>query len=129
MLYAHAGRNIREASYRLCGAIVKVGQFLSLRQELFPAAFTHELTGLQDRVPPVSFSTIQSSMTKAWKRPLKDIFSRIEEEPIASASLAQVHSAQLRDGQTVAVKILRPGIEQLVAADRAFRMCNAHSTQ
>lgn len=116
-LYACAGRNIREASFRLCGAIVKAGQFLSLRQELFPASFTRELQGLQDRVPPVPFTAIQTSMIRAWKRPLQDIFGWIEEVPIASASLAQVHRAKLADGQTVAVKVLRPGIEQLVAAD------------
>lgn len=116
-LYTKAGRSIRETAYRLCGAIVKAGQFLSLRQELFPEAFTRELQGLQDKVPHVPFAAIQATVEKEWKRPLKGVFSQFDEEPIASASLAQVHRAQLTDGRSVAVKVLRPGIEQLVDID------------
>lgn len=116
-LYAYAGKSIRESCNRLCGAIVKAGQFLSLRQELFPEAFTRELEGLQDKVPPAPFEDIRAAVEAEWKRPLKEVFSEFDETPVASASLAQVHRAKLVDGQIVAVKVLRPAIERLVAID------------
>ncbi len=118
-LYRAAGTRIREAAGTLAGAIVKAGQFLSLRQELFPEAFTRELQALQDAVPPAPYRAIQTVVEEAYKRPLGEVFRDFAPDPIASASLAQVHRATLTDGQTVAVKVLRPGIARLTEVDLA----------
>ncbi len=116
-LYAEMGRDIRETANRLCGAIVKAGQFLSLREELFPPSFTRALAGLQDEVPPAPFATVRTAIGRSCGQPLDAVFPRIDEAPVASGSLAQVHRAELGDGREVAVKILRPGIERQVKID------------
>lgn len=118
-LYAAAGRDIRDTANRLCGAIVKAGQFLSLREELFPLAFTRELAGLQDDVPPARFADIRGIVAEACPQPLEQVYRRLDERPVASGSIAQVHRAELMDGQVVAVKVLRPDIERIVAVDMA----------
>lgn len=117
-LYADAGRRICETATRLCGAMVKVGQFLGTRDELFPAAFTRELQSLHDRVPAIPFTAVIGSRhASGYDDELLHAFSHVDEIPVASASLAQVHRAQLTNGQRVAMKILRPGIEETVRID------------
>ncbi|MDQ0191074.1 AarF/ABC1/UbiB kinase family protein [Alicyclobacillus cycloheptanicus] len=116
-LYASAGRDIRETANRLCGAIVKAGQFLGLREELFPQSFTTELRQLQDNIPPAPFSDVRNTISEACEQPIERVFRQIDPIPIASGSIAQVHRAELMNGQVVAIKVLRPGIEHLVAVD------------
>lgn len=116
-LYAAAGRDIRETANRLCGAMVKVGQFLSLREELFPLAFTRELQALQDDVPFAPFATVRSEIGRSCGQTVEEVFRCVDAKPVASGSLAQVHRAELRDGREVAVKILRSGIERRVKMD------------
>ncbi|MCL6453974.1 MAG: AarF/ABC1/UbiB kinase family protein [Alicyclobacillus sp.] len=116
-VYAAAGRDIRETASRLCGAIVKAGQFLSLREELFPAAFTRELQSLQDAVPPAPFAQVERVLERAYGRRFGQCFDTLDPVPIASGSLAQVHRGVDTQGRVVAVKVLRPGIERMVRAD------------
>ncbi|MBP1931388.1 ABC1 kinase family protein [Ammoniphilus resinae] len=114
---ANAGKRMRNTAFRLEGIIVKVGQFLSTREDLLPKAFTEQLTDLQDTMPPVPFSKMKPYIEKQSNHRLDFIFGRFEENPVASASLAQVHKAILKDGSVVAVKVIRPNIEKIAKAD------------
>ncbi|MCL6548119.1 MAG: hypothetical protein K6T30_04325 [Alicyclobacillus sp.] len=117
VVLAEAGRAVREAAFQLCGVIVKAGQFLAMRRDILPEAFTRELEGLQDEVPPASFEAIRRTVEQALGKPVSEVFRSLDETPVASASLAQVHRATLYSGDAVAVKVLRPGIERMVQAD------------
>jgi aarF domain-containing kinase len=99
------------------GLLIKLGQIIGSRPDLIPDEYIHVLSRLQDAVPPRDFPTIRSVIEEELERPLEDVFDEFAETPIASASLAQVHRAKLKDGRTVAVKVQYPGIEETVHAD------------
>ncbi|PKM76466.1 MAG: ABC transporter [Firmicutes bacterium HGW-Firmicutes-15] len=121
-LYASQARRFRTTAVNLGGLLIKLGQFFSTRVDVLPQITVRELAGLQDEVQPVSFNEIRQVAENEFSRPLDEIYSEVEEMPIASASLGQVHRGVLTEGQTVAIKILRPGIEDLVRIDlRAVR--------
>jgi ubiquinone biosynthesis protein len=105
------GERLRLALERLGPIFVKFGQVLSTRRDLVPPDIAEELAKLQDRVPPFS---------AALSRPLEQVFARFEAEPVASASIAQVHFAALPDGRQVAVKVLRPGMLEVIDDDLAL---------
>jgi len=96
---------------------VKMGQMFSNRPDLLPEELLIELRKLQDKVPGFSFDLVKAVLEDHYGRPLDEVFVSFEEVPAASASVAQVHLARLADGRRVAVKVLRPGIESLVATD------------
>ena len=96
---------------------VKFGQVLSTRPDLLPAAWIEELRTLQDAVPPFPLAEVRAQIEADLGRPLEALFLDVEPKPLASASIAQVHRARLKDGRTVAVKVQRPGIEERVRAD------------
>ena len=108
---------LRKALEALGPIFVKFGQTLSTRKDLFPSDITKELERLQDRVPPVPFPKILKSLENSYQRPIGEVFSKINEEAIGSASVAQVHKAQLLSGKIVAVKILRPNVGNEVKKD------------
>ena len=95
---------------------IKLGQFLSTRADIFGAAFADDLTRLKDQLKPFPTSTARFEIERALGRPLESLFATFG-EPVGAASLAQVHRATLADGRAVAVKVLRPGVESLVASD------------
>ena len=107
---------IRLAIEELGPTFVKFGQIMSTRQELLPQPLIEELEKLQDHNNPLPFSQILPVIRESCPD-YKEIFLEIEEEPVASASIAQVHRARLRDGTLVAVKIQRPGIEDIIETD------------
>ncbi len=112
-------RRFRELSVELGGVLIKLGQFLSARVDVLPPEITDELSGLQDEVPPVAFAEIRAVLESELGCPVSDLFVQFHEKPTASASLGQVHHAYLPDGDLVAVKVQRPGIEALVETDLA----------
>ena len=117
--YRRIARNYRALAIEMGGVLIKLGQFLSTRVDLLPAAVIGELAGLQDEVPPHPLGPIVRQIEEDFGRPLGEVFPWFEEAPVGAASLAQVHRAQLPDGERVVVKVLRPGIEVLVETDLA----------
>ena len=115
------GVRLREALERLGPIFVKFGQVLSTRRDLLPWDIADELAKLQDRVPPFSSDIAVATIERAFHRPVDEIFESFDRQPIASASIAQVHFATLRnkDGQVreVAVKVLRPGMLPVIQKD------------
>ena len=99
---------------------VKFGQVLSTRRDLLPQDIADELARLQDQVPPFPGATAMKVIEKNLHRPISELFARFDREPIASASVAQVHYAELHNGQHVAVKVLRPDILPVIESDLAL---------
>ena len=92
-------------------AAIKLGQTLATRPDIVGDAAAHDLMRLQDQLPAVPYATIHAALTTAYGRDPATLFSRIEEDPVGAASIAQVHRAVTTDGRQVAVKVLRPGVE------------------
>jgi ubiquinone biosynthesis protein len=111
------GERIRLALEDLGPIFVKFGQTLSTRRDLLPDDIAIELAKLQDQVPPFPGREAMAIAEAAYGQPLPTVFSEFQTQPLASASIAQVHLARLLDGQEVVVKILRPGIEKIIRRD------------
>jgi ubiquinone biosynthesis protein len=103
-------------------SFVKLGQFVATRADMIPSEFVEEFSALQSEVPPVPFSTIRPELEKAWGRPLEEVCREFDEEPLAAASVAQVHRAVLHSGEEVVVKVQRPNLRRQVRADSAIIM-------
>ncbi len=120
-LRAPRGQRLREALEHLGPIFVKFGQVLSTRRDLLPPDIADELALLQDRVPPFPSSVAVDTIERAFGRPLADVFVEFTHQPVASASIAQVHFAVAKDrnGQLrdVAVKVLRPGMLNVIDKD------------
>jgi ubiquinone biosynthesis protein len=99
---------------------VKFGQMLSTRRDLLPPDIADELAKLQDRVPPFPTEQVRATLARAYGRSIEQVFRRFEAEPVASASVAQVHLAELPDGTPAAVKVLRPNIAATIERDLAL---------
>ena len=123
-LRAPRGQRLRQALEHLGPVFVKLGQVLSTRRDLLPSDIADELAKLQDQVPPFASEVAVATIERALRRPVNEVFTRFDQTPVASASIAQVHFASLRqaDGREreVAVKVLRPGM--LVAIEKDLRL-------
>jgi ubiquinone biosynthesis protein len=123
-LDAPRGQRLREALEQLGPIFVKFGQVLSTRRDLMPPDIADELALLQDRVPPFDPAIAVATIERAFRRPLEEVFVSFERMPVASASIAQVHFAVIRDRQgrerDVAVKVLRPGMLPVIDKDLAL---------
>jgi len=119
-LHAPCAREFRELCEESGGAILKLGQFLSCRPDLLPAAYIEELLPLCHEAPSVSFGEIEQVLEQELSRPISECFREIEKTPLGTGSLAQVHRAVLADGRVVAVKVQLPGVDTLVEMDLAI---------
>ena len=114
------GVRLRLALERLGPIFVKFGQVLSTRRDLIPLDIVEELAQLQDNVPPFPAALSRRMIEAAFGRSVEDLFAEFDAEPVASASIAQVHFAVLKDGREVAVKVLRPGMLDVIDDDIAL---------
>lgn len=119
-LSAPRGERLRLALEALGPIFVKFGQVLSTRRDLLPTDIADELAKLQDQVPPFPAKQAVAELERVYGKPLDQVFATFSREPVASASVAQVHLATLFDGRDVAVKVLRPGITTIINNDIAI---------
>jgi ubiquinone biosynthesis protein len=111
-------RRIEAAIIKLRGLFIKVGQLISIMANFLPDAFREELQRLQDQVPPRPYRDIEARLREELGgRPPSEVFAEFSPEPVASASIGQVHRARLRSGEAVAVKVQYPDIEEIVRTD------------
>jgi ubiquinone biosynthesis protein len=108
---------IRLALEELGPIFVKFGQALSTRRDMLSTELADELAKLQDRVPPFPGAEARAIAEQAYGRPLAEVFAQFDEEPLAAASIAQVHTARLGNGAEVVVKIVRPGVREKIELD------------
>jgi len=111
------GKRVRLALQELGPIFVKFGQAVSTRRDLLPTDVADELAMLQDRVPAFPADQAVTILEKIYGKPVDEVFLRFDREPFAAASIAQVHTAALPDGTEVIVKLLRPGVRQLIERD------------
>lgn len=114
---APLGERIRLALEELGPIFVKFGQAVSTRRDLIPGDVADELAKLQDAVPPFPADEAVSIIETSYGRPVDEVFERFDREPLAAASIAQVHSAKLSSGEEVIVKVLRPGVAAMIERD------------
>lgn len=108
---------IRMVLQELGPSFIKFGQVLSNRQDVLPQDLIDELTCLQDNVMPLDFKTVRDIIEKELKKPLEQIFARVNEQPLAAASIGQVHYAMLYDDTEVVIKVQRPNIKAAIESD------------
>jgi ubiquinone biosynthesis protein len=114
---ASRAARLRLALEELGPIFVKFGQAVSTRRDLLPPDIADELAKLQDRVPPFPGATARALIERAYGRPLAQVFAGFDESPLAAASIAQVHAARLPGGAEVVVKVLRPGMREVIERD------------
>ena len=122
----------RKRLVELGPAYIKLGQVLSTRPDLLPPAYIRELAQLQDDVGEIPFEDVEQTIQEELKGRVSKLFKSFEETPLGTASLGQVHAAELRDGRAVVVKVQRPGIREILADDIEFfrelaRFMDAHT--
>jgi ubiquinone biosynthesis protein len=108
---------LRRRLERLGPTYIKLGQIMAVREDMLPRAITDELKNLFDQAPAVPFPLIRAAIETELGQPLANLFGRVEEQPLGSASLAQVHRATTRTGRVVVIKVLKPGVRETVLAD------------
>ena len=109
--------SLRRMLEELGPTFVKAGQILSMRSEILPESFRHELAKLRTSVEPMDRETVLAALRAEYERPIEDIFDAIDDRPLGSASVAQVHKARLVTGELVAVKVQRPHVQEIMAQD------------
>ena len=131
---APRAERLRLALEELGPIFIKFGQALSTRRDLLPPDIAVELAKLQDRVPPFDNATARAIIEKSLGRPVTESFASFEAQPLAAASIAQVHAATLKSGADVVIKVLRPGMRGIISRDlevmhELARLAKTHSTE
>ena len=119
------GRVLRRSMTMLGATFIKMGQVLSSRPDLLPPETIDQLKILQDRLPAFGFRRVRRVVERELGRPLEEVYQEFDREPVAAASVAQVHRARLQDGTEVAVKVLRPSIRSQVERDATVLLFGA----
>ncbi len=117
IMYAKQAKFFTETATEMGGLIIKLGQHISARVDVLPREYTAELSKLQDSVAPVPLKQAMAVIEAELGKSVADIFAELNETPIGAASLGQVYKATLKTGQAVAVKVLRPNIDQIIEID------------
>ena len=117
---AAKGKAFRERLVELGPAYIKLGQVLSTRPDLLPRPYIEELEELQDDVSPMPFDQVERTIEEELRARISKLFASFDPEPLGSASLGQVHAAELRDGRSVVVKVQRPNLREQLAEDIEF---------
>ena len=112
---------LRLALEALGPIFIKFGQVLSTRCDLLPEDIAEELQRLQDQVPPFCGAEATQLIEQALGQPVSELFAEFSSEPLASASVAQVHAATLHSGEEVVIKVIRPNIHKTIAQDKIGR--------
>src|SRR2546428_2831529 len=112
--HLRSANRLYDGVLRLQGLMIKIGQTIGSRADLVPEEYVRVLSRLQDEVPPRPFSVMRPHIERQLGARLEEVFAEFDPVPVAAASLAQVYKACLKDGRTVAVKVVYPNIERLV---------------
>lgn len=121
-LHAKNARRLSRLFMNLKGLYIKLGQLISILATALPGSFREELTVLQDRIDPKSYDEMEKRLKDEWGKNPQEILDTIHPDPIAAASIGQVHRATLKSGEQVVVKIQYPGLEKILAQDlKAFK--------
>lgn len=115
--HEHLGRALSRALQEAGGIFVKLGQILSTRADLLPPRVAAQLAVLQDRVAAAPAAVVRAVVERELERPVSEVFARLDDDPLAAASLGQVHRGRLRSGEEVVIKIQRPDVDELVERD------------
>ncbi len=115
-----APRLLRETFEKLGTTYIKLGQFIASAPSIFPAEYVEEFQYCLDRTPPVPFEKIRAILKEQYRQDPEKIFKRIDKTPMASASIAQVHEAELPDGRVVVLKVQKPGVRDIILTDLHF---------
>lgn len=129
ILHGLTPRTLRKLLEELGPTFVKAGQILSMRSEILPESFCRELSKLRTDVEPMDRDTLLQTLRSEYDTPLEDIFDAIDDVPLGSASVAQVHKARLISGELVAVKVQRPNVRKLMAQDISIMRTLARRAQ
>src|SRR3954454_8123333 len=113
-IHRRNARRMFKGFVRMRGVYIKLGQILSVMGTFLPREYTEELEALQDDVPPASYKKIRKTFVQSFGKPPHEVFARFAQEPIAAASLGQVHEARSASGERLAVKILYPNVVTII---------------
>lgn len=113
-------KSLRRIFEELGSTYIKLGQFIASSPTLFPPEYVTEFQACLDKSPSVPYSVIRKTIQDDLKRPISSVFGSIDPKPLATASIAQVHKAKLRDGTDVVIKVQKPGVDSMLQADLSF---------
>ena len=120
---------LRRTFERLGATYIKLGQFIASSPSLFPPEYVREFQSCLDQTEPVPFPVMETVLRREFRCPLHDIYAAIDPEPLACASIAQVHTAHLVNGEEVVIKIRKPGVKSLLASDLNFLYAGARALE
>lgn len=123
------GARLRMVMEELGPTFIKFGQLMSTRPDIVPPGIINELEGLQDDVTPISFAQIKIQVEQELKRPISEVFKDFQTQPLAAASIGQVHRASLLNGTEVVIKVRRPEVEHVIATDLEIMFRLAHAIE